>query len=113
MLQLITAVIKPQRLAPVKETLKQSGVAGMTISEASGFGRQQGHTESFRGAEYEVEFIPKTKIEILCDDSDVDRIVDAVAAAAHTGSIGDGKIWVTTVDRAVRIRTGEIGGEAV
>ncbi|HEY5890039.1 MAG TPA: P-II family nitrogen regulator [Acidimicrobiia bacterium] len=113
MLQLITAVIKPQRLGPVKETLKQSGVAGMTISEAHGFGRQGGHTESFRGAEYEVEFVPKTKIEILCEDSEVDLIVEAVAAAAHTGSIGDGKIWVTPVERAVRIRTGEVGDDAV
>lgn len=113
MLQLITAVIKPQRLGPVKETLKESGIAGMTISEADGFGRQRGHTESFRGAEYEVEFIPKTKIEILCDDVDVDRIVDVIASAAHTGSIGDGKIWVTSVDKAIRIRTGEVGVEAV
>jgi nitrogen regulatory protein P-II 1 len=113
MLQLITAVIKPQRLGPVKETLKQSGVAGMTISEAEGFGRQGGHTESYRGAEYEVEFIPKMKIEILCDYEDVDRIVEVIASAAQTGSIGDGKIWVTTVEKAVRIRTGEIGADAV
>jgi nitrogen regulatory protein P-II 1 len=112
-LQLITAVIKPQRLGPVKETLKESGVAGMTVSQADGFGRQQGHTESFRGAEYEVEFIPKTRIEILCESSDVDRIVDAISAAAHTGTIGDGKIWVTPVERAVRIRTGDEGPDAV
>jgi nitrogen regulatory protein P-II 1 len=113
MLQLVTAVIKPQRLGPVKESLKEAGVAGMTVSEANGFGRQRGHTESFRGAEYEVEFLVKTKIEILCEDSDVDRIVDAVAEAAHTGTIGDGKIWVTPVERAVRIRTGEVGDDAV
>lgn len=113
MLRLITAVIKPQRLGPVKETLKESGVAGMTVSEANGFGRQRGHTESFRGAEYEVEFILKTKIEILCDESDVDRIVEVVAAAAHTGTIGDGKIWITPVEKAIRIRTGEVGDDAV
>lgn len=113
MLHLITAVIKPQRLGPVKDTLKKSGVAGLTVSQADGFGRQQGHTESFRGAEYEVEFLPKTRIEILCENSDVDRIVEAIASAAHTGTIGDGKIWVTTVDHAVRIRTGEVGAEAV
>lgn len=113
MLQLITAVIKPQRLEPVKETLKESGVAGMTISEADGFGRQGGHTESYRGAEYEVEFIPKVKIEILCDISDVDRIVGVISSAAQTGTIGDGKIWVTAVERALRIRTGEFGTDAV
>ena len=113
MLQLITAVIKPTRLGPVKETLKESGVAGMTVTEANGFGRQGGHTETYRGAEYEVEFIPKVKIEILCDDVDADRIMDVIASAGRTGEIGDGKIWMTEVSKALRIRTGEVGADAV
>lgn len=113
MLQLVTAVIKPSRLGTVKETLKEAGVAGMTVTEATGFGRQGGHTETYRGAEYEVEFVPKVKIEVLCDDVDVDRIMDVIAAAGRTGEIGDGKIWVTEVAKALRIRTGELGADAV
>lgn len=113
MLELITAVIQPHRLGTVKEALKSAGVAGMTVTEASGFGRQGAHTETYRGAEYEVEFIPKIKIEILCNDEDSDSIVSVVAGAAGSGSLGDGKIWSTPVSRAVRIRTGEVGTEAV
>lgn len=113
MLHLVTAVIKPARLGPVKESLKQAGVAGMTVSEANGFGQQGGHTETYRGAEYEVEFIPKLKIEVLCDDVDVDRLVKEITSAAHTGEIGDGKIWVTEVKSVTRIRTGEVGSEAL
>ncbi len=113
MLQLVTAVIQTRRLETVKEALKDAGVAGMTVTEARGFGRQGGHTETYRGAEYEVEFVPKVKIEILCGDEDADRIADAIVSAARSGEIGDGKIWVAPVSRAIRIRTGEVGREAV
>ncbi len=113
MLQLVTAVIQPRRLETVKDALKDAGVAGMTVTEARGFGRQGGHTETYRGAEYEVEFVPKVKIEILCGDEDADRIADAIVSAARSGEIGDGKIWVAPVSRAIRIRTGEVGTEAV
>ena len=112
-MQLITAIVKPFKLDEVKEALKGSGVQGMTVSEVQGFGRQRGHTEVYRGAEYTIDFVPKVRIEILADDLDVDRIVDAVVAAARTDKIGDGKVWVTDVDRIVRIRTGEMGGDAV
>jgi nitrogen regulatory protein P-II 1 len=113
MLQLITAIIKPHRLETVKEALKGAGVAGMTVTEASGFGRQGGHTETYRGAEYKVDFVPKIKLEILCDDHDADRIADEIAQVAGSGEVGDGKIWVTPVSRAIRIRTGEVGADAV
>lgn len=113
MLQLVTAVIKPQRIGPVKEALKEAGVAGMTLTEATGFGRQGGHSETYRGAEYKVEFVPKIKIEVLCMEADVSRIADVISMAARTGEIGDGKIWVTPVIEATRIRTEEMGEEAV
>jgi nitrogen regulatory protein P-II 1 len=113
MLSLITAVIKPYTIEPVKEALKGLGVAGMTISEVKGFGRQGGHTETYRGAEYSVDFVPKAKLEVLVPTEDADRITQAIVQAANTGKIGDGKIWVTTVDRAVRVRTGEMGNDAV
>jgi nitrogen regulatory protein P-II 1 len=113
MLQLVTAVIQPHRLETVKEALKEAGVAGMTVTEASGFGRQGARSETYRGAEYQVEFIPKVKIEILCSDEDADRIADVIASAAGSGEIGDGKIWVAPVSRAIRIRTGEVGRAAV
>lgn len=113
MLQLVTAIIQPHRLETVKDALTESGVAGMTVTEASGFGRQGSHTETYRGAEYEVDFIPKMKIEVLCTDDDADRIIDTIASAAGSGGIGDGKIWSTAVGNAVRIRTGERGLEAV
>jgi len=113
MLQLVTAVVKPHKLEEVKEALKGLGVHGMTVSEVVGFGRQGGHTETYRGAEYTIDFVPKVKVEVVCDSGVADAIVDAIAAAAQTGKIGDGKIWITTVDRLVRIRTGEMGGDAV
>lgn len=113
MLQLVTAVIQPHRLETVKDALAEAGAAGMTVTEASGFGRQGSHTETYRGAEYEVDFIPKVKIEVLCTDSDADRFIDTIASAAGSGGIGDGKIWATPVQSAVRIRTGERGLEAV
>ena len=112
-MKLITAVIKPFKLDEVKDALKQAGVVGMTISEVRGFGRQGGHTETYRGAEYQIDFVPKTKIEIVIDDDQVDRVVDLLADAARSGKIGDGKIWVTPVDTIVRIRTGESGPEAI
>ena len=112
-MKLITAIVKPFKLDEVKEALKDVGVAGMTVSEVQGFGRQRGHTETYRGAEYTIDFVPKVRLEILADDVDVDRIVDAVVAAAKTDKIGDGKVWVTDVDRIVRIRTGEMGADAL
>ena len=112
-MKLITAIVKPFKVDDVKAALKSVGVQGVTISEARGFGRQRGHTETYRGAEYNIEFVPKVQIEIVADDDSVDRIVDAVQRAASTGKIGDGKIWVTTIDRLVRIRTGEEGSDAV
>ena len=112
-MKLITAVIKPFKLDDVKEALKGAGVQGMTVSEVQGFGRQSGHTEVYRGAEYTVEFVPKIKLEVLADDAGVAGIVDALTAAARTDKIGDGKIWVTDVDQVQRIRTGEMGADAV
>ena len=112
-MKLITAVIKPFKLDDVKEALKGAGVQGMTVSEVQGFGRQSGHTEVYRGAEYTVEFVPKIKLEVLADDAGVTAIVDALTAAARTDKIGDGKIWVTDVDQVQRIRTGEMGADAV
>lgn len=113
MLQLVTAVIQPYRLETVKEELTRLGVAGMTVTEASGFGRQGSHKETYRGAEYEVDFIPKVKLEILCLEEDAGRISDAIATVAGSGGIGDGKIWTTPVSNAIRIRTGERGIDAV
>jgi nitrogen regulatory protein P-II 1 len=111
--QLITAIIKPYSLDAVKDALKGAGVTGLTVSEVRGFGRQSGHTETYRGTEYTIEFVPKAKIEVLAEEMDADKIVDTIAAAARTGKIGDGKIWVTDVGRAVRIRTGEEGADAI
>jgi nitrogen regulatory protein P-II 1 len=112
-MQLITAVIKPHKLEDVKTALKAHGVHGMTVAEVQGFGRQSGHTEVYRGAEYTVDFVPKVKLEILCDDSDVEGICDAIVGAARTDKIGDGKIWVTEVGAIQRIRTGERGADAL
>jgi nitrogen regulatory protein P-II 1 len=112
-MKLITAVIKPFKLDDVKAALKGAGVQGMTVSEVQGFGRQAGHTEVYRGAEYQVDFVPKMKIEVLADVAEADRIAEVIATAAQTGKIGDGKIWVTDVDRIVRIRTGERDGDAI
>jgi nitrogen regulatory protein PII len=112
-MQLITAIIKPFKLDDVKDALKASGVQGITVSEVRGFGRQGGHTETYRGAEYQIEFVPKVRLEIVADDSQVDSIVDTIATAAATGKIGDGKIWVSAVERIVRIRTGDEGPDAI
>jgi nitrogen regulatory protein P-II 1 len=112
-LKLITAIVKPFKLDDVKTALKDAGVTGMTVSEVQGFGRQAGHTEVYRGAEYTIDFVPKVRIEVLADAADADRIVAAIAAAARTGKIGDGKIWVTEVGQAIRIRTGEMGNDAL
>lgn len=112
-MKLITAVIKPFKLDEVKTALKAAGVNGMTVSEVQGFGRQSGHTEVYRGAEYTVDFVPKIKLEILADEQAVERIVDALVAAARTDKIGDGKIWMTDVSEVQRIRTGERDTDAI
>jgi nitrogen regulatory protein PII len=112
-MKLITAVVKPYKLDEVKEALKAVGVQGITVGEVRGFGRQGGHTETYRGAEYNIDFVPKVQLEVVVVDEHADLVVDAIAAAAATGKIGDGKIWVTTVDRLVRIRTREEGADAV
>jgi nitrogen regulatory protein P-II 1 len=112
-MKLITAIIKPFKLDDVKNALKAAGVAGMTVTEVQGFGRQAGHTEVYRGAEYTVDFVPKVRIELLADDDQVAGIISALAGAAQTGKIGDGKIWTTTVDDVQRIRTGELGSDAI
>ena len=112
-MKLIVAVLKPFKLDDVKEVLKNLGVQGMTLTEAQGFGRQRGHTEVYRGAEYEVDFVPKIRIEVLVDDAQVDEVVDAIVASAATGKIGDGKVWVVPVDTVVRVRTGERGTDAL
>ncbi len=113
MLQLVTAIIKPHRLEAVKEALLGVGIAGLTVTEVKGFGRQGGHTETYRGAEYKVDFVPKIKLEVLVELSDADKVVDTIVRSAQTGKIGDGKVWVTSVDRGIRIRTGEMGPDAV
>ncbi len=112
-MRLVTAIIKPFKLDDVKAALEAAGVQGMTVSEVQGFGRQRGHTEVYRGAEYTVSFVPKVRVEVVVDDADAHRVVDAVVAAASTGSIGDGKVWTTPVDEVVRVRTGERGAEAL
>ena len=112
-MKLVTAVIKPHKLDEVKEALIGAGVAGLTVSEVRGYGRQRGHTEIYRGAEYTVEFIPKVKLEILTDDAAVDAIIDAIVGVTRTGEVGDGKVFVTSVERIVRIRTGETNDEAI
>ncbi len=112
-MKLITAVVKPFKLDDVKDALKAAGAQGITVSEVRGFGRQGGHTETYRGAEYNIEFVPKVRIEIVVDDSVVDRAIEAIRTAASTGKIGDGKIWVTSVENIVRIRTGETGPDAL
>jgi len=112
-MKLITAIVKPFKLDEVKDALKAAGVVGMTITEVRGTGRQGGHTETYRGSEYQIDFVPKVKIELVVDDRGADAAVDAVLAVAATGKIGDGKVWVTTVDELVRIRTGERGSDAI
>jgi nitrogen regulatory protein P-II 1 len=112
-MKLVTAIVKPHRIEDVKEALRDIGVSGLTTTDVEGFGRQRGHTEVYRGAEYQVDFVPKVKVEVIVDDPEVDGIVDAIVKAARTGKIGDGKIWVSDVDRVQRIRTGEMGPDAL
>ena len=112
-MKLIVAIVKPHRLDEVKEALRDIGVNGMTITEVEGFGRQRGHTEVYRGAEYQVDFVPKIRVEVLCDDDQAGVVVEAISAAARTGKIGDGKIWVTPIEQLRRIRTGEMGPDAL
>ena len=112
-MKLITTIIKPFKLDDVKDALKTIGVQGMTVSEVKGFGRQGGHTETYRGSEYAIDFVPKVQIELVVDDSQVDSVVDTIRTAAATGKIGDGKIWITEVTRLIRLRTGEEGTDAI
>ena len=112
-MKLITAILKPFKLDDVKAALASAEVVGMTVSEVRGFGRQGGHTETYRGTEYQLDFVPKVKIEVVVDDELVDSVVDCIIAAASTGKIGDGKVWITAVDDIVRIRTGERGHDAI
>ena len=112
-LKLITAIVKPHKLDDVKDALKAIGVQGLTVHEARGFGRQGGHSETYRGAEYTIDFVPKTRIEIVVDDDSTDSIVETIRGAAATGKIGDGKIWVSDISRLVRVRTGEEGHDAL
>jgi nitrogen regulatory protein P-II 1 len=111
--KLVVAVLKPFKLDEVKEVLKDMGVQGMTLTESQGFGRQRGHTEVYRGAEYEVDFVPKVRVEILVDDTRTEEVVDAIVQAAATGKIGDGKVWVLPVETVVRVRTGERDSDAL
>ncbi len=113
MLHLVTAIIKPHKLDDVKSALRDAGILGLTATEVKGFGRQGGKTETYRGAEYTVDFLPKVKVEVVCDTSDAEKVMDLIADAARTGKIGDGKIWAYPVDRLVRIRTGEMGTDAI
>jgi nitrogen regulatory protein P-II 1 len=112
-MKLVTAIVKPFVLEDVKGALEQIGVLGMTVSEVQGYGRQKGHTEVYRGAEYSVDFVPKVRVEVVADDTLADKVVDAVVEAARTGKIGDGKVWVTPVESVIRVRTGDRGADAV
>ena len=113
MIKLITAVIKPHMLEPVKDGLKDVGVQGLTVTEVKGYGRQGGHTETYRGAEYTVDLVPKVRIEVLVDDSDADDVMEVLVKSAQTGRIGDGKVWSVPVDTVIRVRTGERGADAL
>lgn len=112
-MKLVTAIVKPFKLDDVKNALQDIGVAGLTVSEVQGYGRQRGHTEVYRGAEYKVDFVPKVRLEVVVGDADVAPVVDAIVAAARTDKIGDGKVWVTSVDDVIRVRTGERGPDAI
>jgi nitrogen regulatory protein P-II 1 len=112
-MKLITAIIKPHRLDEVKTALQEMGVDGLTVTEASGYGRQRGHTEVYRGAEYRVDLVPKVRIDVVVEDADADAVIDAVVRAAQTGKIGDGKVWAVPVETVVRVRTGERGPDAL
>ncbi|MGH2772068.1 MAG: P-II family nitrogen regulator [Actinomycetota bacterium] len=112
-MKLVTAVVKPFKLEEVKEAVRGTGIQGMTVTEVRGFGRQRGHTEVYRGAEYQIDFVPKVRVEVLCNDDQVDLVAETIMKAAQTGQIGDGKIFVTSVDQVYRIRTGEMGSDAI
>ena len=112
-MKLITAIVKPFKLDDVKDALKAIGIQGMTVSEVRGFGRQGGHSETYRGAEYTIEFVPKVRLELVIEDNEVDNVITAIRTAANTGKIGDGKVWITSVERLIRIRTGEEGRDAI
>ena len=112
-MKLITAIVKPFKLDDVKEALKAAGVQGITVSEVKGFGRQGGHTETYRGSEYQIDFVPNVRIELVVEDSSLERTLDVIRESASTGKIGDGKIWVTNVEQIIRIRTGEHGADAI
>ena len=112
-MKLITAIVKPFKLDDVKEALKAAGVQGITVSEVKGFGRQGGHTETYRGSEYQIDFVPKVRIELVVEDNSLERTLDVIRESASTGKIGDGKIWVTSVEQIIRIRTGEHGADAI
>lgn len=113
MIKLVTAIIKPHMLEAVKAGLQDIGVRGLTVTEVKGFGRQGGHTETYRGAEYTVDLVPKLRIEVVCDIETADKVMETIRSSAHTGKIGDGKIWVSDLDRLMRIRTGEMGADAI
>jgi nitrogen regulatory protein P-II 1 len=113
MIKLVTAVIKPHMLDPVKEGLRSLGVQGLTITEVKGYGRQGGHTETYRGAEYTVDLVPKLKVEVICSIDDAEAVMEVIRKCAYTGKIGDGKVWMLDVDRLIRLRTGEMGEEAI
>lgn len=112
-MKLVTAVVKPHRLEEVKEALRAFGVRGLTVTEASGYGRQRGHTEVYRGAEYTVDLVPKVRVEVLVEDDDVDELLEVLVKAARTGRIGDGKVWTVPVETVIRVRTGETGPDAL
>ena len=112
-MKLVTALVKPFKLDEIKDALTTLGLPGITITEATGFGRQRGHTEVYRGAEYTVEFVPKVRIEVLIDDGDAQRVADTIVTAARTGQIGDGKVWISPVDTIIRVRTGELDHDAI
>ncbi len=112
-MRLITAIVKPFKVDDVKQALKEAGIGGVTVSEVQGFGRQRGHTEVYRGAEYTVDFVPKVRIEILADDDDAQAVANAIVEAARTDKIGDGKVWMLPVEGVIRIRTGEMGHDAI
>lgn len=112
-MKLVVAIVKPFKVEEVKEAVREAGVAGLTVSEARGFGRQRGHTEVYRGAEYQVDFVPKSRVEVMVEDAQLDAVLEAITASARTGKIGDGKVMVLPLDDVVRIRTGEHGSEAL
>ena len=112
-MHIVTAIIKPYRVETVTEALKGIDVTGMTVSDVQGFGRQRGHTEVYRGSEYKVDFVPKVRIDVLCDSAHADKVADVIVEAARTGKIGDGKVWITEIARAIRVRTGETGEDAL